>query len=201
MWKHILSLAGGAEVILGAAMSLLPEVITREYGYVLLDFGATMILVSAVGWWREVTREKIDRSIQPNPGQNPRSLDTNARQRLVHDLQLVANEHTNVDIVFGPGQYHPFAQLLDGVFIAAGWSTNTTLMPQEPHNPQYHGGVEVRGCNRHLVDAVCVALRNVGVFDARINIVPLQIKRDNPKWLKAQHKVYLYIGYVEDGPR
>lgn len=132
---------------------------------------------------------------------DPRRLDTRERQELVGKLRALANEHTNVKIVFFPAESRPLVEALDGVFNAAGWRTNPNLTPQGMHNPHYHSGVEVRGFNRHLVDGVCVALREAGILDARTNLVPLEVPRNNPKWPTSQHKVYLNIGYVEDGPR
>lgn len=132
-------------------------------------------------------------------GSETREINTVTRQGLIDELILVANEHTNVKITIGSAQFHPFAQLLDSVFNSAGWATNTSLTAQETGTGRYWGGVEVRGFNKHLVEAVCAALRNAGVADAFTKLEDLQVPRDNPKWPSSQHKVYLKIGYIEHG--
>jgi hypothetical protein len=125
----------------------------------------------------------------------PRRLDATQRQKLCNAVKTLATEQSRVDLVYFPAQFRPMVEDLGHVFLLAGWKTNPTLVPRDgPHNHRYVSGVEVRGPNKHLVGAVCKALRDVGVWDTRAEVI--EAADDTPS---RQHIIFITIGHIDYG--
>jgi hypothetical protein len=116
---------------------------------------------------------------------------------IVSKLKDLRNENTSVDIVFFDATHFPFAERLASAFEAAGWPVNFNKTAQGAYNPQYHGGVEVKGDNRYFVESIASTLQGSGCAGVKATIGATTIKPSNPKYEYARNKVWITMGYQE----
>lgn len=123
-----------------------------------------------------------------------RVLPTDKRQILAAKLKSYASSDSNVDVLFATLDQKSFAELLISVFQANGWKANLTNKGQGSEASPYNEHIEVSGHNKHFVEAIGDALREVGLKEVKTKIEPLGFGELNPKWNWAQHKIQIIIG-------
>lgn len=180
------------EVWLAQLISKFPTQFENELAVWILAAFVAVLLWALADYF--LYRRKAHSEVDSSPP-NPRGLDSTQRQKLCNALKPLATEHTRVKLVYFPPKFRPMLEDLSHVFASAGWTTKTTFVPQErPNSHRYVSGVEVKGRNKHLVEAICKALRDVGVLDARAEI--LEVANDTPF---RQHFVSITIGHIDHG--
>ena len=114
-------------------------------------------------------------------------------------IRQYADDHTNVEITVFPTSRVPLADELRSIFQLAYWKVNPEpsqpFTPQEPYNPTYHQGIEVRGYSQVLVDAVASALRDSGYEGVQSSLDVLRVQPDNPKYPTSLNKITVTIGH------
>jgi len=104
---------------------------------------------------------------------------------------------SRIKIIYFYQPHFPFAERLAAAFELAGWSVNFNRTAQGMHIPHYRGGIEVRGVNRHLVEATTEMLDQSGCVGTRMDITTNNISQDNPKYEMVQNSIRITIGYEE----
>lgn len=112
-------------------------------------------------------------------------------------LRALANEHTNVKIIYFHPPHLPYVQRLAAAFELSGWAVNLNKTAQGPYNPHYYSGIEIKGDNRHLVETIAIQLEKSGCVGIKTQIGATNIKQDSPQYQHARHKVWITIGYEE----
>lgn len=158
----------------------------------LIASGYARLLVLVVGLlallW--ALREPVKQPMSPG---NSQSVDD--VPAIVSRLRQYANGLVRVNVDLYSNAHRLMADRIASAFELAGWELNYGKVAQEPYNPHYMSGIEVRGFNAQLVNVAALAVTDLGGWDVRTSVEELKLKRDNPKWARGQQTIYITIGY------
>jgi hypothetical protein len=149
---------------------------------------------------REATRATTNEEAAALP-QVPHTPHPLLPLRAQTELIAVLREHgggrARVQVQLATRAETPRARLLADVFESAGWETEFSGYPLEPHVPRYFQGIEVRGINEHLARAVTEALRMAGL--PGVTSVPSEpvTAQNNPKLDRLQRTVRIIVGHQD----
>jgi hypothetical protein len=160
----------------------------------LWDFGlpAVTVFLLFAGYHRWYSRYGTENSSVETP---TRRIDWNA---LSSQLKMFRSEGSNAHLLFVEGKRPTVERILSALDLA-GWETSfvPSAFDQYPQGGvgKYYSGIEVRGHNRILAEAVTDALLQVGLADVYTTVEPLKMSRENPKWNRLQHRVTIMVGH------
>jgi len=156
---------------------------------------AVAIVFFCLGAWADaLIRRRSEDRLAAAPIQPP-TFDQAAQKSLLDKLREYARPEANIKILLAAPIHVPFGESLASIFRSAGWDTNFNSTPQETFTHTYWDGIRVHGYNAHLVNAVTKALRDANIPIKRIDVGENRIKRSNPKWAIAEHKIWIRIGH------
>jgi hypothetical protein len=121
--------------------------------------------------------------------------DWDVNKSIIDSFRSLNNEHTNVKIVFFDNRNFPFAERVAHAFQLADWNVNFNKTPQGNYNRHYHGGIEIKGDNRILVESIANTLESTGCRGVTMNIGATKFTPNHPKFSIAQNKVWITVGY------
>jgi hypothetical protein len=106
----------------------------------------------------------------------------------VEALRRLADEHASVKILVFPVAQVSRARQIADLFQLAGWKTDFDATPREPRNPAAHvSGIEVRGFNEVLVDAVRDALVEAEVPGLKTSVLRADAEESDPIRITVGH--------------
>lgn len=120
----------------------------------------------------------------------------NKKSKAITELQRYANKYVQAKIIFYPAHEYPRAQEVEAFFRLAGWKTAFNKTPQDGRVSQYFEGVEIAGCNSHLVAVVQNALSQAGVPGLRTALLKNEVDQDNPKYPHVESLIRITIGHI-----
>ncbi|MFB4283442.1 hypothetical protein ACBJ59_49630 [Nonomuraea sp. MTCD27] len=120
----------------------------------------------------------------------------NRQSKAIVELQRYADKYVQAKIIFYPVHEYPRAQEVEALFRLAGWKTAFNKTPQDGRVSQYFGGVEIAGCNSHLVAVVQSALSQAGVPELRTALLKNEVDQDNPKYPHVERSIRVTIGHI-----
>jgi hypothetical protein len=144
---------------------------------------------------KEAELNRLERLAGQPP--HPPLLPLRAQTELIAVLREHGGGRARVQVQLATLAETPWARLLADVFESAGWETEFSGYPLEPHVPRYVRGIEVRGMNEHLVRAVTEALSTAGL--PGVTSVPSEpvSAQNNPKLDRLQRTVRIIAGHQE----
>ncbi|MCH7857836.1 MAG: hypothetical protein IIB37_13870 [Gemmatimonadetes bacterium] len=141
----------------------------------------------------------IEASLHPETqAKTPRWKDvlgsTEARQKMVEQLNSIRNDHTNVKLLAFPPASMRVTKWLGAIFESAGWAVNRNKVAQELHQLHFNEneGIEIRGANSHLVESVVTYL-GAHLSGVYATVMSLEIKPDHPKFPTSQNKIWITV--------
>lgn len=189
MLKRIISfLPGFALSAIWAGLDML-GIQDPALGRLLLIAGITGLILPAAYWLYQFKKRS-----QPELALDK---DITKQRALTETLGQYTNEHTNVKISFASLREKELAETLISIFELAGWKVNLISLPLEPYTHHFYNKTEVRGFNKHLVEAVALALTNAGIIRITSKVDELKVKPENPKWPHSKHKIYIVVGHQD----
>jgi len=156
-------------------------------------------LLVVIGLFYHITTTKIYESVKKNerPETTKQLNQWRTTEETTKSLKSISNDHTNVKIIYFDSRNFPFSERLASAFKLSNWPVNFNKTAQGNHNPHYHGGIEIRGENRILVESIVSILESTGCAGVKGIIRETDIKPGQSKYDYAHHKIYITIGYEE----
>jgi hypothetical protein len=212
-------------LILERYMKALPEWVWRTFGLLCLLIGLVGAMLADTGWTFLRTTQPVilyaaagivgaafsiavvalilrllALSKPQRQSDTKRTLtdDLDAQRQLIAALRKYGGGLANVEIHFANNRQRPLAGTLQSVFELAEWKAKVTNVAFDRYMDRHFPGVEVRGYNKHLVEAVAGALTAAGLPEVWANTQTPSIGRDDEGWAHSQHRIYITIGHISD---
>jgi hypothetical protein len=129
-----------------------------------------------------------------NPLTTPtRSFTREQQRKLIEMLRATFPENGHAKIEIMDNKDRPYGDRLRDALNSAGWEVQYNTTAQNRHV----SGIQVVGWNGLFIESLSEILRNSGLTDARAELVPNEIPRDNPKWPVTQKRARINFGYEE----
>jgi hypothetical protein len=113
---------------------------------------------------------------------------------LIAILSKYVNDLTHLNLFFADLRQLRLAETVGDVFASAGWTVDLTKAPLPYDDRKYVDATRVSGYDRHLVEAVAMALSGHGFPDARAVVKDNPLDPSSPEWKQAQHRIQVIIG-------
>lgn len=164
----------------------------------------TIALLLAYHWWysRYGQGAIVARKLPAHATEAPFAKPFKDWNGLSTKLKELYSESSNAHLLFVGGK-RPIVEHIRSAFDLARWETSfvSSAFDQYPQGGmgRYYSGIEVKGHNRILAEAVADALLRAGLADVYTTVEPpLKISRENPKWDRLQHRVTIMVGHDKD---
>jgi hypothetical protein len=170
------------------------------YAEQLVEYGPPA-LFALLTLWLLYRRPAAVRSAAPDGRAHSDSdkswLDWRPTPAFIAKVSSAKNQDSSISIDYFDQRDRLFAERISAAFKSAGWVTEFNGTAQHPFNPHYFGGIEVKGDNRYVVEAIVSALAESGVA-ANATVQPVRINPSNPKYRYSLNRIYLIVGFKDN---
>ena len=117
-------------------------------------------------------------------------------RELIDRLRGYKKEHSHLTVHFAGTEQRPTAEFLIQVFRDAGWTTFLGPYPMDTYAPlEFRQGVEIRGINSHLVQAVAQFLTDAGLKSVKPVMQQTTLKPSDVNWEQASAGITIIVGH------